>query len=158
MVKNKLIQVRLNDVQFKLIREKAENNNQSVSEYTREILLQPVVEETDSSDNKEQEIKIPVFQRPEFLKVVIWIYSKKNPFTTQNNLEETKLMISLIDSFLMDLKPEYLEYFFNVKQDLKRAINEKSSFFGITYSFYDPLTNVYFNYAEFEKMLLNDLM
>jgi hypothetical protein len=158
MVKNKLIQIRLNDDQFNQIIKKAKSNDQSVSVYAREILLQPEFDTEAEEKIIEKDIKIPVFQKPEFLKVVIWIYSKKNPLTSQNNMEETKLMMSLIDSFLMDLEPQYLEFFYNVKQDLKRSINEHTSFFGITYSFYDPMSNVYFNYIEFEKMLITDVM
>ena len=158
MVKNKLIQVRLNDSQFKLITEKAESKNQSTSEYTREILLQPNIFEVEQEIVKEQEIKIPVLQRPEFLKTVIWIYSKQNVTHHENSLEDAKLYVLLIDSFIMELDPKYLEYFFNVKKDLHRAIKSFNSLLGLEFKFSRSFENVFFNYKEFEKMLLDDLM
>ena len=158
MVKNKLIQVRLNDSQFKLITEKAESKNQSTSEYTREILLQPDIFEAEQEIVKEQKIKISVLQRPEFLKTVVWIYSKQNVTRYENDLEDAKLYVSLIDSFIMELDPKYLEFFFNVKRDLHRAIKSFNSLFGLEYKFSRSFENVFFNYKEFEKMLLDDLM
>ena len=158
MVKNKLIQIRLNDSQFKSITEKADSKNQSTSEYAREILLQPDIFEAEQENVKEHEIKIPVLQRSEFLKTVIWIYSKQNVTHHENSLVDAKLYVSLIDSFIMELDPKYLEYFFNVKRDLLRAIKSFNSFLGLEYKFSRSFENVFFNYKEFEKMLLDDLM
>jgi len=157
MLKNKLIQVRLNDTQFNQITAMAEHKNQSVSEFAREILLQPEMNLVDVKIEKDA--KIPVFQRPEFFKVVIWIYSKKDDLNNDNSIEEANLYKSLIDSFIMDLKPKYLDYFFIVKKGLSKIIKEYSPLYGVRYGFnksYD--VNTYFNYAAFEKMILDDLM
>jgi len=159
MLKNKLIQVRLNDSQFNQIIEKAEVKNQSVSEYAREILLQPEMERLDVKSEIEKDTKIPVFQRPEFFKVVIWIYSKRDDLNNDNSVDEANLYKSLIDSFIMDLEPKYLDYFFIVKKGLNKIIKEYSPLYGVRYGFnksYD--VNTYFNYAAFEKMILDDLM
>ena len=157
MLKNKLIQVRLDDTQFNQITAMAEHKNQSVSEYAREILLQPEMDLVDAETEKDA--KIPVFQRPEFFKVVIWIYSKKDDLNNDNSIEEANLYKSLIDSFIMDLEPKYLDYFFIVKKGLTKIIKEYSPLYGVRYGFnksYD--VNTYFNYAAFEKMILEDLM
>jgi len=157
MLKNKLIQVRLDDTQFNQITAMAEHKNQSVSEYAREILLQPEMDLVDAETEKDA--KIPVFQRPEFFKVVIWIYSKKDDLNNDNSIEEANLYKSLIDSFIMDLEPKYLDYFFIVKKGLSKIIKEYSPLYGVRYGFnksYD--VNTYFNYAAFEKMILDDLM
>ena len=155
MVKNKLIQVRLNDTQFNQITEKARSMDQSVSEYAREILLQPEINSMVEEPKTESEI--PVFQRLEFLKTVIWIYSKKGGKDI-NSIEEAENYATLIDSFIMDLEPKYLDYFFNVKKDLNKIIKEYSPLYGVKYRFYISYENTYFNYAAFEKTLLNDLM
>ena len=155
MVKNKLIQVRLNDTQFNQITEKAKLIGQSVSEYAREILLQPEINSMVEEPKAESEI--PVFQRLEFLKTVIWIYSKKGGKDI-NSIEEAENYATLIDSFIMDLEPKYLDYFFNVKKDLNKIIKEYSPLYGVKYRFYISYENTYFNYAAFEKTLLNDLM
>ena len=154
MKKSRLIQVRVNDIQFDQITEKAESNYLSISEYARKILLQSEIDIVDNDNN----IKIPVFQRPEFFKVVLWIYSKQNTLNNENSIEEANLFLSLIDSFIMDLEPKYLDYFYNVKKDLERIISDYSSFFGVEYNFDKSYKNIFFNYKEFEKMLLNDLM
>ncbi|MCF6222894.1 MAG: hypothetical protein L3J34_04110 [Flavobacteriaceae bacterium] len=156
MLKNKLIQVRLNDSQFNQIIEKAESKNQSVSEYAREILLHPVINIVD--EKSESDPKIPVFQRPEFIKVVIWIYSKKDGLNNDNSIDEANLYESLIDSFIMDLEPKYLDYFFIVKKGLSKIIKEYSPLYGVKYGFNKSYDNTYFDYAAFEKMILNDLM
>ena len=157
MLKNKLIQVRLDDTQYNQITAMAEHKNQSVSEYAREILLQPEMDLVDAETEKDT--KIPVFQRPEFFKVVIWIYSKKDDLNNDNSIDEANLYKSLIDSFIMDLEPKYLDYFFIVKKGLSKIIKEYSPLYGVRYGFnksYD--VNTYFNYAAFEKMILDDLM
>lgn len=158
MKKSRLIQVRLTDIQFDQITEKAESNYQSISEYAREILLQPEIEIVQEAPESQSVTNIPIFERPEFLKVVVWIYSKQNVLNNDNSIEEANLIISLIDSFIMDLEPKYLDYFYNVKKDLKRAIKEHSSFFGVVYNFNMSNDNAYFNYKDFEKMLLDDIM
>ncbi|HJH30629.1 MAG TPA: hypothetical protein C5S50_00170 [Methanosarcinaceae archaeon] len=156
MKKNRLIQVRINDTQFDQITEKAESNDQSVSEYAREILLQPEIDIVEQE--QETSTKIPVFQRPEFFKVVLWIYSKQKASKYDNSIEEANLFISLIDSFIMDLEPKYLDYFYIVKKDLEKVINEYSSFYGVEYNFDKIYRSIFFNYKEFEKMLMDDLM
>ena len=158
MLKNKLIQVRLNDIQFNQIIEKAGVKNRSVSEYAREILLQPEMDRLDVKSETEKDSKISVFQRPEFLKTVVWIYSKKDDLNNDNSLDEANLYRSLIDSFIMDLEPKYLDYFFIVKKNLSKIIKEYSPLYGVKYGFNKPYDNTYFNYAAFEKMLLDDLM
>jgi len=158
MLKNKLIQVRLNDSQFNQIIEKAGSKNQSVSEYAREILLQSEMDRTDVKPEIEKGSKIPVFQRLEFFKVVIWIYSKKDDLNNDNSIDEANLYKSLIDSFIMDLEPKYLDYFFNVKMNLNKTIKEYSPIYGVKYGFNKSYDNTYFNYKEFEKMILDDLM
>jgi len=158
MLKNKLIQVRLNDSQFNQIIEKAGVKNQSVSEYAREILLQPGMDIVNVKPETEKDSKIPVFQRREFFKVVIWIYSKKDDLNNDNSIDEANLYKSLIDSFIMDLEPKYLDYFFNVKMNLNKTIKEYSPIYGVKYGFNKSYDNTYFNYKEFEKMILEDLM
>ena len=158
MLKNKLIQVRLNDTQFDQIIEKAGVKNQSLSEYAREILLQQEMNIVDVKSETENDTKIPVFQRREFFKVVIWIYSKKDDLNNDNSIDEANLYRSLIDSFIMDLEPKYLDYFFSVKKELNKTIKEYSPLYGVKYGFNKPYDNTYFNYKEFEKMILDDLM
>ena len=155
MVKNKLIQVRLNDTQFNQITEKAGVKDQSVSEYAREILLQQEIKSIEEEPKAESEI--PVFQRLEFLKTVIWIYSKEDGRDTES-IEEAEYYVSLIDSFIMDLEPKYLDFLYNVKKDLNKIIKEYSPLYRVKYSFNKSYQNTYFNYKEFEKILLNDLM
>lgn len=158
MKKGKLLQIRLTDFQHEQISEKAKTKYQSTSEYVRNKLLQPKADEIEMGMIIKDQPEISVYQRREFLKTVVWIYSKKNDPYAENRLEEAKLYTSLIDSFIMDLEPKYLEYFYSVKKDLERAVQDYNVIFGLQYKFTRSNESVYFNFKEFEKMILEDEM
>lgn len=160
MKKSKLIQTRVAHQKFEELSKEADSKDQSVSELIRKKLfgskveIERIEDKTSLVDNT----NTPVFQRPEFLKTVVWIYSLKDNYSYKSSIDEVILYRSVIDSFIMDLDPKYLDHFYNVKKDLERVIDKYSPFTTIAYYFTKKYNNEYFDFEKFEKMILEDIM
>lgn len=138
------------------IKKQAEENNQTVSKFIRELLIEYL--DGTLYDNELAFYRGKEYiNSTEFLQLVVWMYTKKNEQNCTSTESQLNSYISTLKKTEHNLPKDLVKEFDKVLLDTMRVINEESSA-NKYFKFSDALSySPTFDFIKFEDYILNDL-
>lgn len=144
MKKEKVIHTRVSDIFYDVFTKKAEENDMTISNYSREVL-----ENTVNVDSNP-------FRSDDFLHVVQWIYDVRGDYA-EAFLFDVQHYFKIIKKHYHNLNSDIQELFDNVIKDLivirreYRKLKDKKDWGEFVYLFGQEEEETYFDYDKFEE-------